>query len=468
LIIEKLSYSTVLLLSLSFSDNAINSLFAKSGKIEYPWYKRLWRIFWFLRRIQRKKKQEQRAKKNQEQENKRREKKFIRRKQWRKIKVIVKSIFKFTKHNTALSKSKLEQERIKAWKNRRRHRIAKVWIKSLFRPSKTNKRKEAFFNKIQKEQEFAVYRRKRIYRFLWYKYSKIFRNFISGKGLPKRKKSNAPSVLKSAWSPNQLIITTNSLMFFLLSYFFIEFISNLSMATSAILFDYQTIVYYYKVEYLVDYDAWYGDSIKTIFAAGPVTALLIAILCIIIYGFVYLETGILKTFLLWTVFHGLNKIVGGTFVGNLIGKGFGYVIMYLYYSDTGKLVMSLLMLLLSIIIGTVSTKYWIMSGNSYYNFSKPHNRPVFIFSQVFLPFLLGNFIVWAVTQPESQAYTTMVNMYMILMVLPSMLINKYYQEFYYDEEPRKIKLSINTIFITIIIILTYRILLDSGLRIGSE
>jgi len=149
-----------------------------------------------------------------------------------------------------------------------------------------------------------------------------------------------------------------------------------------------------------------------------------------------------------------------------MGKGFGYVIMYLYYSDTGKLIMSLLMILLSIIIGTVSTKYWIMSANTYYNYSKPHNRPLFITSQVLIPYLVGTLSIWLITLPEGLRYDTFVNISMVFMVLPPLLLNKYYQEYYFDEEPRKIKYGINIILFSIIFIAALRILLDFGLRIG--
>lgn len=238
------------------------------------------------------------------------------------------------------------------------------------------------------------------------------------------------------------------------------------MGITSLLFDYKTVIYYYKIEFLVDYDAWFADSIKTIFSAGPTIALIIAILSLIIYSLVYLETGILKTLLLWAILHGSNKLIGGTLVGNLLGQGFGYVIMYLYYSDTGKLIMSLLMIMTSTIIGTISTRYWIMSANAYYKFSKPSGRKVFIISQVFIPYILGVPIIFLINQPEAMRYDTLTNVALIFMILPPVLLNQYYQEYYFEDKAKKIDWAYRIIIFSIVFIVTYRILLGIGLRLG--
>jgi hypothetical protein len=195
-------------------------------------------------------------------------------------------------------------------------------------------------------------------------------------------------------------------------------------------------------------------------------ALIIAILSMIIYSMVYLETGILKTLLLWAILHGSNKIIGGTLVGNLLGKGFGYVIMYLYYSDTGKLIMSLLMITASVVIGTISTKYWIMSANSYYKFSKPRGRRVFITSQVLIPYLVGTPLLFLINQPEVMRYDTFINVSLIFMILPPVLLNQFYQEYYFEDKEKKIHWSLRIIIFALVFITAYRVLLGIGLRMG--
>jgi len=435
-------------------------------KIQYSYFGRIWRIYKFLKQHRKKRKLEQKTKKQEKKLERLKEKQFLRRKRRRKLKVVLKSIFKQKNISRRDIEKIHEEKRLRKWKIRKRKRLAKTFFKGFFKRKPISSSRQAYLKRIKEEQDFSRYKRKRIFQFVLKKYKQNIIRFLSGKGLPVRKKKTGPSIYQQIFKRDQLVISTHSLLLFIVSYLFIEFFANLSMGITSLLFEYKTVIYYYKIEFLVDYDAWFADSIKTIFAAGPVIALIIAVLSLIIYSLVYLESGILKTLLLWSIFHGTNKIIGGTLVGNLLGSGFGYVIMYLYYSDTGKLIMSLLMIMTSVIIGTVSTKYWIMSANSYYKFSKPSGRKLFIISQVFIPFLLGVPIIWLINQPEVLRYNTLVNISMIFMVLPPVLLNQFYQEFYFEDKKKNINWSYRIIIFSIVFIASYRILLGIGLRMG--
>lgn len=435
-------------------------------KISYHFFSRLWRIYKFLKRSRKKRKRILKTQKQLKKEERKNEKKFQRRKRRRKLKVVFKSLFRHKAISREEQEKIKEAKRLSGWKSRKRKRLAKAYFKGFFKRKHISASRKAYLKRMKEEQEFNQYKRKRIFRFVLKKYRQNIIRFLSGKGLPKKRKKAGTPVIKQILKRDQLVISTHSLLLFIMSYLFIEFISNLSMGITSLLFDYKTVIYYYKIEFLVDYDAWFADSIKTIFAAGPVIALIIAILSLILYSLVYLETGVLKTLLLWSIFHGSNKIIGGTLIGNLLGKGFGYVIMYLYYSDTGKLILTLLMIMLSVIIGTISTKYWIMSANSYYKFSKPSTRKLFMTSQVLIPYLLGVPLIWLINQPDVMRYDTLVNISLIFMILPPVLISHFYQEYYFEDKEKKITWSFRIILFSLIFIAAYRILLDIGLRLG--
>jgi len=438
----------------------------KQDYVKYNWWSRLWRIYNYLKRSRRKRKKEEKRKKKQKKDERKREKKFHRRKKWRKLKVVIKSFFKTSRKTSERIAAEKRRLFLKKWAKRRRRRLFHVYVKGIGKRRKISENKKRQLERIQKEIAFEKYRKRRIYRFIFKRNIQIFTDVLKGKGLPKRKSKRGPSPWRQMWYPKQLAITVNSLMFFLLSYFFIAFFDKLSMAITSLLFDYKTVIYYYGIEFLVDYDDWFADSVKAIFATGPIMGLLIALLSMVIYSIIYLENGILKTLLLWAIFHGFNRIVNGTLIGSMIGQGFGYVIMYLYYSDTGKLIMSLMMVSISVIIGTASTKYWIMSSNSYYNFSKPDNRQVFILNQVFLPFVFGNIIIYLLNMPEPVFYDTLVNIAMLFMIIPPMILNKYQQDLYFDETPKSINISIKTLLFTVVFVAVYRILLNYGVHIG--
>ena len=466
--ISKYVFLFIQIIGLTHNDiyHAFSNTISPNKKIEYTWLSRLWRIYKFLKRSRKKRKQDEKEKKEKKKNEKRSRKQFLRRKRWRKFKVVFNSFFRKSKTTSQKIAEKKRKIFLKKWKKRRRRRLFRVYIKSIGKPRKISQNRKRQIEAFKKEEAFIKYRKKRIYRFILKRNIQIIKDVLSGKGFPKKKNRKRISPWRQMWKPSQMVITINSLMFFLLSYFFIAFFDKLSMSISSLLFEYKTVIYYYGIEFLVDYDDWFADSVKTIFATGPITGLIIAFLSLIIYSMIYLENGILKTLLLWAIFHGFNRIISGTLIGSMIGQGFGYVIMYLYYSDTGKLIMSLMMITISVIIGTVSTKYWIMTSNSYYNFSKPNNRQVYILNQVFLPYVFGNIIIYLINLPNTLTYDTLVNIFMIFMIIPPILLNKYQQELYFDETPKTISISIKVILFTILFIGAYRILLDFGLRIG--
>ncbi len=439
-------------------------LFASRPHGHYSKLGRIRRILKFLRRSALKRRQQKKQEKKKKKDQKRKERKFRRRMLWRKMKVIFRAIF-LGKRSDIQKKRHAEILHQKDWEKRRKKRIRKVILKSFFKKRKKSKVRILAKQKRKEEKAFHRYRRHRIYKFILKRTVHIWLNFLKGKGFPKRKKKKQ-SFIKQLFAPEYLIIAFNSLLFFLLAYFIISFIEKLGMAFTAMHFDYKTIIYYYKVEYLVDYDDWYADSVKAIFASGPILAVIVATLVLILYSKVYLEDGVMKLLLLWGMFHGFNSILGGALIGALTGKEFGYTIMYLYYSDTGKLVIALLVLLIMVVLGSSSVKFWIFSANSYFNFSTPAKRQVFIVSQVLIPFVFGSGIIFLINQPKLTAYNLLVNLSLIFMLLPVLLLSRYHQEYYFDEKKKRIKLSLRTLIVVLLLLALYRIGLDYGLRMG--
>jgi hypothetical protein len=464
LVLHSSVLSRLLILVVSSFSEKFRFLFAKNKAGEYSRLGRIIRIIRFLRRSARRRKRNKKQQKRNKRDKKKKERRFKRRMLRRKLKVIFRALI-LGKKSAFREKQKQEKRKQKAWKKRRKKRIRKVILKSFFKKAPKSRIRLQAREQKKKELAFMRYRRKRIFRFIIRRKIRIWADFIKGKGFPKKKKKG-PSFLRQLFGREYMIIALNSLFFFLMAYFIVAFIEKLGMAFTAMHFDYKSVIYYYKVEYLVDYDAWYADSVKAIFASGPILCTIIATLWVILYSKIYLEDGLLKLLLLWGIFHGFNSLLGGALIGALSGKEFGYAIMYMYYSDTGKLVIALVMLLLMVVLGSSSVKFWIFSANSYFNFSKPGKRQLFIVSQVFIPYLLGNALIILINNPKQTAYHIMVNLSLIFMLIPVLLLSRYHQEYYFDEKNKKIKLSVSSLLAVVILIAIYRIGLEYGLRFG--
>lgn len=361
--------------------------FARAPKrISYPWWKRLWRIYRYLRRQKRKRKDEE----------------------WRR---------KFKKKYD----KKQEKKRKRAIKRRAR-RLA---LRGMFKPKRQSKEEKAEEKRQQKkEKAYAAYRRRRFRRFVFRRYRQITWDMLSGKGLPKRKRARKrPSIWREAWHIEQIVIMLNSLAAFLLSYYFVMMSSKLATAVAALLFNIKTVIHLNTISFIVEDSGWTMDAIKTIFSAGPMMAFLVGIGCVLLYSQVHGERGVLKLVLLWGAFHGVNQLVMGTLVGSLMGEGMGYVIMYSYFMDTAKMVIALLMILLALALGLVAVRIWIRTANSYYTKSDGPDRPKFILSQVFLPYLLGNVIIYFIAYPNINLLDFVVNISLMVFLLPTFLVS---------------------------------------------
>ena len=269
---------------------------------------------------------------------------------------------------------------------------------------------------------------------------------------------------------NFFIISTNSLVMFLLSYFTIYIISQFIIVWVAKSFDYKTILFYYKVYYSIDSGDWTADAVKILYSMAPLTGLLLGIIFITIYSTFKNEQGLLKLFFLWGFIHGMIMFFGGLLLGTLLNKDFGWVIAYLYYRDTGKMIFSILSIFALVAIGRGVSKSFLRSGNTYFNFIDRSNRKLLLFSQVLLPAIIGTTILILLKVPNDLYYGSMDQALfeglklstVILVLLPVIFTFASFEAIYFDEEPRKIRLLWRFLIAAVVIVLLWRFGLSDG------
>ncbi|MCD4789917.1 MAG: hypothetical protein K8R37_07955 [Bacteroidales bacterium] len=263
---------------------------------------------------------------------------------------------------------------------------------------------------------------------------------------------------------NFLVISANSFVLFLLSYLLIYIIGQFITVLVSLSFDYKTILFYYKIYYNIDPGEWMADSVKILYSIQPVIALILGTISIIIYSTFRNETGLLKLFFLWAFVHGMVMFFGSLLMGTLLNKGFGWVIAYLYYRDTGKMVFSIISIFALVTVGGVISKSFLISGNSYFNFINKQNRMFLLSSQVLIPAILGTIVLIILKIPSDFYYSTIEEALfkslklctIILVIIPIIASFISFNEIYFDEEPRKIKLAWKFALFTIIALIAFR------------
>jgi hypothetical protein len=274
---------------------------------------------------------------------------------------------------------------------------------------------------------------------------------------------------------NFFVISGNSLVLFLLSYMTIYILSQLITVLVATTFDYKTILYYYKIYYDIESHAWNADSVKILFSILPVNGLFMGIIFIILFNTFRHEPGNFKLFFLWGFVHGVVMFFGSLLMGTLLNKDFGWVIAYLYYRDTGKMIFSIISIFALVAIGGLMAKSFLISGNSYFNFINKRNRKFLLSSQVVFPAITGTFLLALIKIPDQFYYGTVDEMYfeflklfsLIILIIPLIMAFRSYDEIYFDEEPRRIFLNWKLLIITGVVVITYRFGLIAGITFGQ-
>jgi hypothetical protein len=263
------------------------------------------------------------------------------------------------------------------------------------------------------------------------------------------------------------IIVFNSTVLFLLSYFCLFFISQAMTVFAGSLFNYPSTVYYYQIFFNVPPGAWFHDSVRTIYSAGPLVNFIVGAVFLIIYSNIRESTAPFKLFFLWGFLHGVNMLFGAMLVGTLFETGVGHVISWLYIMDTGRVLYSIVSIFLLVIAGLMSTRPFLFSGNTYYNEINRYNRTSFIFSQVLFPYIAGNIFLIFIRQPRFIFYDTFIALTLIISIIPVLATYRTFNELYFEEGEKKLPIAWKAALILAGIVLLFRVVLGFGIRFGG-
>lgn len=317
-----------------------------------------------------------------------------------------------------------------------------------------------------REKKFRRYRRKKLIRFYL---KKCFSNVLHS--LKTLNPANLPQVIRylrknKGQIREFVVISIHSTLLFVAAYLLIFSISLFISSISGIFFDYHSIVYYYEVFWIVKPEEWFGDSVKMIFASGPILCGIIALFFAIIFSYIRTDRGLGKLFILWFFIHGFNAFFGSLLVGSLFGRGFGYAIIWSYISDTEKVIYSIVSITALFLLGVFVARSFLISANSYYTHLEKHQQQRFIWAQAIIPFLAGNILIALIMLPEVTLYDMTVSLALVLTIIPVAIGYRFAPVLYFEEEIIPIRFKYLTILIPLVFIILYRIILGLGIMIG--
>jgi len=352
------------------------------------------------------------------------------------------------------------QKFLRQCRRRRRRRIIRLFLrsclKSLFRPRAQIRPVELVLPVVSQGITYTKWgRRRRIFGFLWRRFLK---SLLSGE-----RKEKKPGKRYTLDTGSKLAILMNSAAGFLMAYFTIQFTGMWLTKLFAGGFDYESAIRYWGVIYYMTPREWTPDAVLTLYSIMPFTGLILGLLGLIVYHYVQHFEGILKLYFLWMYVCGLIAFFGALSVGTIFTKGFGHVIVYMYFMDTAKLIFSLVSLGILLLSGTFSRTLFLNSANSYFPELNHLNLRPFIRYQVILPFVAGSFFILLVKIPELTYYEAFTFVPFLIFLLPLWMSPGLTAEMQF-ESTGALRLRKWLFLTSLVVWVAFRILADPGLR----
>jgi hypothetical protein len=169
--------------------------------------------------------------------------------------------------------------------------------------------------------------------------------------------------------------------------------------------------------------------------------------------------------MLWVFFHAFTQAFGDIIFGTILNQGFGWVLAYLYFEDTGKRLLVVGMFSGMMIFGLFLSRFLLLTGNIYLNSISKVNRNKFLLAQFLLPFIIGTGIIILLKQPMMNAFEVVVEVSMLLILIPALLRASMSNDLFFEEVPRRIILRWDWILLTITVIVLFRIYFRTGIHL---
>ena len=274
---------------------------------------------------------------------------------------------------------------------------------------------------------------------------------------------------------NFIKIVFNSTILFVFAYLTLYIIGQGITVWVSTTFEYETIFYYYKIYYNIKSHEWSADSVKILYSITPLTGLIFGTIALILFSQFKNSAGVFKTYFLWCFVCGLVMFFGSTLMGTLLNQGFGWVIAYLYYKDTGKMIFSIISIFALVTVGTSIARSFLISGNAYFNNITDSNRKTLLLSHVVIPSILGTAILCYLKIPPEYYFTTeeevifeILKLSTVFIIIVSIVFSfTSFTELFFDEEPRKVRFKWLYLIVLVIVYFAFYTIFYDGVQIGA-
>jgi len=265
---------------------------------------------------------------------------------------------------------------------------------------------------------------------------------------------------------NFWLIATNSTASYVLAFLIVFYINHFIKVILAGSYGYDLGFDWDIINFYIEPYEWTHDSVKLIYSAGPILILVLGFISLVAFWSLVEEPARLKTFFMWFTLHSFNFFFGGLLIGNIFKKGVGHVFNWMYMTDTSKMIVALFGFLGLLGTALIMSKPAAITANSYFNKLDDKNIPFFITAQIIVPFIIGTLLYLGFFMPRIlfQETYSWISLAMILLFIIGKVSRM--ETLYFDEEDRFIGISSVIVITSIVIFVSFRILLRNEILIS--
>ena len=293
------------------------------------------------------------------------------------------------------------------------------------------------------------------------------------------------------FSSKFLIITLNSTVLYLVSFFLIHFLTHLVTGITSFFCDISTTLNYTFVDFHIRYWNWTEEMVIIVFSVPALFTVLISLLASLAFtkrekrmGFwkrlrtltkrqrhkhkkiqrqKELEIQVqrlsqpsqppgrrkikkrlswmVRLFLLWTLYHSTTYFFSGMLYSFLFHRRFGYVIWYAFNSYFFDMLFSLVAFLSMVAIGYIFSVQFFYSARMYLNDLNDRNRMPFVVSQAIFPFFIGIILTTAMQVPHFDPAVILLNFSIFFLLLPLPSRAARFDSLHFDSREKIVKIN---------------------------
>ncbi|MGA3013749.1 MAG: hypothetical protein ABSD71_06910 [Bacteroidales bacterium] len=221
---------------------------------------------------------------------------------------------------------------------------------------------------------------------------------------------------------------------------------------------------YFDIDFLIRSKDWTNEAVKVIYSVEPLFTLILGFIALIFFSLTGKERWNFRLLMMWIFLQAFTQSLGAMIFGILLNQEFGWVLSYLYFDDTTKLLIVIGLVLGMLAIGLFLSHFLQTTGNMYFNFLNRDNKMPFLISQILLPFMIGTAMIALIKQPLLNFFEVFSEGSMLLIICPAIIYARSSHELFFDEEPRETNFNWQWIFTTVLMLILFRIFFGKGVR----